>query len=168
MNRETFVQLFDYCRWANHRVWGCVVALSEDDFHKPLNYSIGAIQKQIFHTMSIEHWWPHFLQTGQIHFHEYKPSLDRTAIRALWDDVEADNAAYVAQLTDEQLNRLVHPSHWEPEEPAITARQALLQVLFHSMDHRAQTLAMLHSLGAPTVEQDFLAYLHDPTAHMAK
>jgi uncharacterized damage-inducible protein DinB len=35
-----------------------------------------------------------------------------------------------------------------------------MQVINHSTDHRAQTLAMLHHLGAPTIGQDFLAYLH--------
>jgi uncharacterized damage-inducible protein DinB len=166
MNRETFMQLFDYCRWANHRVWECVMELSNDDFYKPLNYSVGSIQAQVFHTMQIEHWWPHFLRTGQMHFYDYAEDTDRDTIRALWDNTEAENKAYIAQLTDEQLERLVHPGEWEVEEAPITVRQALYQVLFHSMDHRAQTLAMLHTLGAPTVEQDFLSYLHDPNSRV--
>ncbi|PJF26553.1 MAG: hypothetical protein CUN52_15675 [Phototrophicales bacterium] len=41
----------------------------------------------------------------------------------------------------------------------MTVRDALVQVANHSTDHRAQTLAGLHQLGATTVEQDYLFYL---------
>jgi uncharacterized damage-inducible protein DinB len=34
-----------------------------------------------------------------------------------------------------------------------------VQVINHSTDHRAQMLAGLHRLGAPTVGQDLLDYL---------
>lgn len=170
MNRDTFVQLFDYCRWANHRVWECVMALSDEQFYQPLDYSVGPIQRQVFHTMQVEYWWPHFLRTGELDFYPYTPETDRETIRALWDKVEAENAAYAARLDDAELARMVRPdADWEdPTWTAISVTQALLQVLFHSMDHRSQTLAMLHKLGGPTVEQDFLYYLQDPMVKRAK
>jgi uncharacterized damage-inducible protein DinB len=164
MNRDTFVRLFDYCRWANHRVWECVMALSDEQFEQPLEYSIGSIHKQVFHTMQVEHWWPHFLRTGELDFYPCHPEADRETIRAHWDQVEAKNAAYVAQLDEAELARMVRPDDdWEdPTWTAISVSQALYQVLFHSMDHRSQILAGLYKVGGPTVEQDFLYYLQDP------
>jgi uncharacterized damage-inducible protein DinB len=35
----------------------------------------------------------------------------------------------------------------------------MIQVANHSTDHRAQTLRLLHDLGAPTFGQDYLRYL---------
>ncbi len=39
--------------------------------------------------------------------------------------------------------------------------EALVQVANHSTDHRAQIMAGLHRLGAPTMGQDFLDYLFE-------
>lgn len=160
--QAALIELFGFNRWANHRVWDCVMQLSDDQFFQPLDYSMGAIQVQTFHMMQVEHWWPHFLRTGEMHFYPYHEQMERDAIRVLWDEVEAHNAAYVAQLDAEQLERRVKPAHWEEGEAPVTVRQALYQVLFHSMDHRSQTLAMIHQLGGVTIEQDFLNYLDEP------
>jgi len=37
--------------------------------------------------------------------------------------------------------------------------ETLLHVVNHGTDHRAQILAMLHGMGAPTVAQDLLFYM---------
>ncbi|NDJ75429.1 MAG: hypothetical protein GYB65_04145, partial [Chloroflexi bacterium] len=80
---------------------------------------------------------------------------------ARWDAVEREVRAYIDALTSEELQRPVKPSFWDPDERPIMVREALVQVANHSTDHRAQIMAMLHTqFGAPTVEQDFLSYLH--------
>ena len=160
MNRDYFVQLYDFTDWANRRVWECASQLSDEDFSKDLDYSVGAIRIQMIHTLAVEHGWVHFLNTGELDFFKLEQFPTRESIRTKWDEVSAANQTYVATLTDEELQRKVHPDFWEADEPAITVAEALTQVAFHSMDHRSQMLAMLHKLGAPTVGQDFLSYLH--------
>lgn len=161
MNRDYFIELYDYTDWANRKVWDCVLQLSEDDFRKPLDYSVGSIFEQCVHTMAVESWWLHFLYTGELHFISNLDDYpDRSSIRTKWDEVSATNRAYLLTLTDEELQRHVKPEFWDENEVAITVAQALCQVANHSTDHRAQILAMLHKLHAPTVGQDFLDYLH--------
>lgn len=161
MNRDYFVQLYDFTDWANRKVWNCVMHLSDADFTKDLEYSIGSILNQVTHTMEVEYWWLNLLRTGEVDFLDHTQHPTRELIIAKWDSIRAVNNAYLASLTDDELQRKVHPSAvWDEDEPAITVAEALTQVAFHSMDHRAQTLAMLDKLGAPTVGQDFLSYLH--------
>ena len=160
MNRDYFVQLYNFTDWANRKIWACVMHLSDTDFMKDLDYSQGSIFNQVTHTMEVEYWWVNFLSTRKVDFLDRETYPTRDLIRARWDKITTANQAYVASLTDAELQRNVHPDFWDDDEPSITVAEALTQVAFHSMDHRAQTLAMLHKLGAPTVGQDFLGYLH--------
>jgi len=162
MDREAFVFLYDYLFWADRQVWACVEALSDDDFDQPLDYSVGSVREQVVHTMRVEHWWPMFLATGALEFMQDVDLSTRAAIRAAWDGVEAHVKAYVGGLTPAELARLVKPPFWDADEAAIPVWQALLQVANHSTDHRAQTLAGLHRLGAATVGQDILDFIHGP------
>jgi uncharacterized damage-inducible protein DinB len=165
MNRDYFVELYDYTAWANRLVWDCAMQLSDEDFFKPLDYSIGSIFIQLLHTMGVEFWWLNYLATGELKFLTDEECAsyekDRSKFRARWDEVVANNRAYLLTLTDEELQRMVKPEHFEqPNERAISVAQALCQVANHSTDHRSQTLALLHTLGVQGVAQDFLFYLH--------
>lgn len=163
MNKDYFVELYDYTDWANRRMWNCVMKLSQADFEKHLTFSIGSIHNQCTHTMGVEYWWLGFLRTGEIAFlsdAEVIQYKNREALRQRWDKVTETNKAYVASLTDDELKRLVKPPFWDEDEPSISITQALMQVANHSTDHRAQIMAMLHTLGGEGVGQDFLTYLH--------
>jgi uncharacterized damage-inducible protein DinB len=139
-------------------VWRCVESLTEEQFKQELDYSIGAIYIQCVHTMAVESWWFHFLRTGELRFIELEETPDRPAIRTRWDAVERDVMDYIEALTPEELERDVRPDFWDADDPPIKVWEAMVQVANHSTDHRAQTLAGLHRLGAPTVQQDFLQF----------
>ena len=66
----------------------------------------------------------------------------------------------MASLTDEEVQREVTPPCWKPESKPFKVWEAILQVFNHSTDHRAQSLYMLHQLGAPTFQQDYLFWGH--------
>jgi uncharacterized damage-inducible protein DinB len=54
---------------------------------------------------------------------------------------------YLATLTDADLDGMMDD---------IPTWAVLQQVVMHGMDHRAQMLVMLYSMGAPTFAQDFI------------
>jgi uncharacterized damage-inducible protein DinB len=161
MDKQYFAQLYTFTAWANRRVWGCILQLDDAAFRQELDYSIGSIFTQTVHTMGVEYWWLNYLRTGVAKFLNPDDFPDRASIRTRWDEIEAINHAYINTLTPEELAREVRPAWWEENERAISVREALTQVAFHSMDHRAQTLAMLHKLAAPTVEHDFLLFMQE-------
>jgi uncharacterized damage-inducible protein DinB len=158
MTKDYFRELYQYNYWAHRQVWRCIESLTEVQFNQPLDYSIGAIHLQCVHTMAVESWWFHFLRTGELRFIELEEAPDRPAIRARWDAVERDVMDYIESLTPEELERDVRPDFWDAGDPPIKVWEAMVQVANHSTDHRAQTLAGLHRLGAPTVQQDFLQF----------
>lgn len=149
MHADQIRELFDYHITANRHLWDTsVMALSNDQFKQKLDYSIGSIRNQCVHLMSVDERWfsglrgvavPHFL--NPVHY----PTREK--VRAYWDRVEADMRAYLDALTDEQLSGTLE---------ALPVWAVLQHVALHGMDHRAQMLAMLHTLGAPTYPQDFI------------
>ncbi len=68
---------------------------------------------------------------------------------------------YVASVDDTELHREIRRHE---NAPTIFVWQAMMQVINHSTDHRAQTLAGLHRLGAPTVAQDYVYFVVEQKA----
>ncbi|MEM9953492.1 MAG: DinB family protein [Chloroflexota bacterium] len=164
MNSDHFVELFHYTHWANQHVWDCVAKVSDEDYFKDQTFSVGSVYSQLFHWMSVERWWSHFLITGELEFptkEDVERCRDRTKLRERWDETHQQIIDYVSSLTDDELQRKVKPSFWDDADPPITVAQALTQVINHSTDHRAQTMAVLHTMGYDGVGQDFLSYLHE-------
>lgn len=161
MHPSHFADLIDYNYWANRRLWACVEQLSEEQFDRHLDYSIGSIHVQVAHMMGVEFWWFNFLDTGELVFVTEEDCTNRDTIRARWDETERMVRDYAARLTPDELARTVKPSFWDEEQPPITVALAIGHILNHSTDHRAQTLAGLWTVGGPTTPQDVLFYHFD-------
>ena len=157
---DHFRELFAYNAWANRRVWSCIERLSDDQFTQPLDYSVGSLRTQVLHTLGVQSWWVHFLRTGEVVFLDHDAFPDRAAIRTRWDTEDRAVMALLDGLTDDDLAREVNPTHWQEKgRPPSRIDQALTQIINHSTDHRAQTLAGIHALGGETVAQDYIVYV---------
>lgn len=148
--------LYDYHFALNRKMWdNCVMALTDEEFTRQLDYSVGSIRNQMVHMLDVDGGWFRGLQYGV----ERGPWLnavmwpERAAIRAEWDKVEADMKAYLDSLTDEEAQSMFPDS---PQGHPVAKWQIMLHVLNHGTDHRAQVLAGLHQLGAPTIAQDMI------------
>lgn len=159
MNAEFFRDLYNYNFWARDQVWSCVEQLTDEEFETDIGYSYGTIRDQCVHMLAVEYWWFEFLRSGEVRFADADKLDTRAAIRAEWATVEEMALGYVESADDAELQREVHPDHWDADEGPIKVWQAMLQVANHSTDHRAQVLAGIQQLGGPTVAQDYLDYL---------
>lgn len=152
MTADDFRQLYEYHFTLNRRVWErSVMALTDEQFTRKLGYSVGSVRNQCVHMLNIDDRWfsglrgvevPGFL--NPVYFRK------RVVIRERWDSVEADMRAYLSTLSDEHLD--------QPFEEGLKVWQVLFHVLNHGTDHRAQLLAMLNQLGAPTFPQDYFFF----------
>ena len=161
MTPEEIRTLHDYNFWTHRRVWACIEQLTDEQFTRHFDYSIGSIRNHIVHVMSVDERW--FARLQGI---EPPPRLmpdefpTRADARAKWDTIEASMRAYLDRLTGAELNEsfdydLSHRGGQKHD----TRWQILVHVVNHGTDHRAQILSLLYALGAPTTEQDLTAYL---------
>jgi len=160
MKAVHYRRLFDYNNWAHRRVWDCVTPLTDEQFRRPCDYSIGSLHEQLVHTMGAE-WL--FLQRVQGISPTSIPEPDRyptrEAIREHWDTIAADWRTYLNGLRDAALDgKLTFTSINGRTQRTMPLWEMLTQILNHSTDHRAQTLALIHQLGGKTLEQDFIFY----------
>lgn len=160
MNAAYFRRMIDYTFWEHRQVWGCVLALSEDQYRRPSDYSIGSVHEQVVHTMGAEWLWLQRVR-GETPdpFLKAADFADRDAVRARWDAIEAGWRAFVDGLRDEQLEQPVRyfaitDQVWH-EQPLW---EGLAQIVNHATDHRAQILALIHQVGGKTMAQDFIYY----------
>jgi uncharacterized damage-inducible protein DinB len=142
-------QLYDYHFTLNRRLWDhSIMALTDEQYLQPAPYSVGSIRNQMVHMMNIEDRWFSGLRGVEVPWVIDVESYDtREKLRPAWDQVEANIQAYLGQLTDDDLTNMY-------EEFQIW--QILMHVINHGTDHRAQTFALLHHLGAPTFPQDYI------------
>jgi uncharacterized damage-inducible protein DinB len=160
MEAPFWQELYDYNFWANRRVWQQIMALDESLFDQSFSGDRPSLREQCVHVLSVEYWWPHFLQTGIVEFLDVEPLQTREDVRVAWDAVEAKVRAYLTTVTPTDLACTVRPTFWR-DPWSVQAWQGLMQVLNHSTDHRAQLLDAIRELGGATVEQDYLTYLHE-------
>ena len=157
MKIADFQKLFDYMYWANCQMWHCIVEMDDTQRTTDLHYSIGSVQAQLIHMVSIENLWINYLWHGEVEFltENLLPTLGH--IREEWDALEDEIRDYLTTLTDADLDRVIHPPFLNL--PPLTLRDILLQLVNHATDHRAQILAGVHRLGGQTIAQDYLSYV---------
>lgn len=162
MNPQTFQMLYDYNYSARDKVWGCVTALSDAQYTQPLDYSVGSIHEQVVHMMAAEHiWFSRLTGTSPDRLWNGADFPDRDAVWEKWQQVEQTVRSYIGALTDEQLKLECHYNKTSGAPDSAPIAGILLHVVNHATDHRAQTLAMIHTLGAETLPQDLIYYLRD-------
>lgn len=160
MNAAYFRRMFDYTYWAHRQVWACITELNDEQYNRPCDYSVGSVHEQVVHTMGAELLWlQRVCRVAPDPFLSATDFPDRDAVRARWDQIEADWGAFAAGLQDEHLaENIEYVSISGNTRRVQPLWEGLTQIINHATDHRAQTLALIHQVGGRTIEQDFVFY----------
>lgn len=152
--------LIGYNQWAHEQVWACIATLDDEQFTRNVGYSWGSIHAQVVHVMSVDRRWFARLQGGPMPDH-LKPAdyPTQAAARGMWDQIQSRIRQSLEDFDERHLNDvLTYDMPHRGGMKSSTAAEIIAHVVNHGTDHRAQILAMLHMLGAPTVEQDMMFY----------
>ena len=161
MNAEAFRHFYNYHFAENRKILEHVAALTFEQFTQKVDYSRGSIREQLVHLVDVEDVWISELRGAQPSepLPETTEVDDRDAIRSLWDSVERNTRAYLANLQGDQL--FSKPITDPEEDKDLIVWQVLLHVVNHATDHRAQLLRALHDLGVDTKSQDYIFYVYE-------
>lgn len=154
MNADYFRKLYAYHIATNRKIWKrSILTLTDEQFAQKLDYSVGSIRNQVVHVLSVDERW--FAGLRGVDVPDFKNPVHypkRAKIRTIWDTIEAQMQDHLAKLTDGEL------SEPYPDLPEMQIWEVLLHVANHGTDHRAQILAGLDQLGAPTFPQDYFFF----------
>jgi uncharacterized damage-inducible protein DinB len=142
------LELFAYNAWANRLIFDAAGALPGDSYLRDLKSSHGGIHGTLAHIVWAEHLWLNrWLRKPSPAVAQGKDLRTLAEVRARWEQVEAERGAFLAGLTEAQLDdtRVVKPS--AGGEHVHTFRQMLRHTVDHSSYHRGQVVTLLRQLG---------------------
>ncbi len=144
---------YDVATW--RRIWEVAATLTPEQYDRILPYSHGSVRNQLTHVTQVSTAWLMGLKEepgGQEYALDPSAFADCNALRARWEEGAAETLAWVATLSDDQLD-VTLPGMMGP------TWHVLYQLINHGTDHRAQVLAAFQALGAPSFPQDLIFYL---------
>jgi uncharacterized damage-inducible protein DinB len=154
MSEKNLVQkIVEYHTSTNRRLWEHLREhLQDEQFTTETGFSLGSIRKQVVHLAETDRYWMHDIQVKPVSGLNPEDYPDIDSFIPVFEEIESALLAYTRSLTQEELEAV-------PDGLLETRQEALVHLVNHGTDHRAQILSMLHSMGAPTFEQDFTSVL---------
>jgi uncharacterized damage-inducible protein DinB len=165
MNVEDFRLLYDYNAWADHRTLEACTGLSEEQFTRDLGSSFRSVRDTLVHIMLVEWLWLerwHGRSPTSYAANAEFPNLE--SVRVRWSEIERDLLDYVASLTPEEVQRVVHHKTTAGLPQAQPLWQMLQHLVNHGTYHRGQVATMLRQLGAKPVATDLIFFYRERAA----
>lgn len=150
--------IWEYNYWGNHKILDCIETVSEEDFKRHVDYSIGSLHAQIVHVMWAEEIWLSRIQGRPRPGWSTETHTSLAAVREQWTELEANWRAYLATLTEEDLAGTFTYTRGNDQQVTSILHEILRHVVNHGTDHRAQMLRIIHDYGGETFEQDMFFY----------
>ncbi len=161
MRKENVLSLYDYNYWAHGRVLDVAARLDPAELAAPRTLCMGSILDTFVHTMGAEWIWLSRLKgaspTSLLSATDF-PSLD--AVRARWRSEEQAMRAFLAGITDDDLQRTVRYSNTKGAPFARQMWQILSHLLNHSTVHRSEVAHVLTELGHSPGDLDMILYFN--------
>lgn len=167
MTREDIHLLYEYDRWANHKVIQSVYRLTPEQFTRDLGGSFRSVRDTLLHVIAGEWIWLQYWaeKTPSDEFvaglRQRRDELFRAdayptvaAVHDKWNEVEKAQINFVMGTSDSMLSRQVpfRGTH-------VRLAQLMQHVANHSTYHRGQIALMMRQLGAQPLSTDFHVFL---------
>lgn len=163
---EHFKRFAAYNAWANARLYDAATALTDFERKRDIRGYFQSLHGTLNHLLTADRIWLHRL-TGE---GEAPSRLDATlfddfnALREARETEDARISAYVAGLTDEDLQAVVDYHNTRGEPKSLMLKLILAHVFNHQTHHRGQATHMLRQLGVAEPPALDLLYFALPSA----
>lgn len=163
MNKRDIELLIEFNFWATKKILDKAAKLSDAQFlaPQPAGFSAGSLRATLVHALGAEWAWRMRLQNGvsPTAFPSEREFANLSALILRWATEEDRLRAFVAGLSDDDLDKTVTYKNLAGVENARNISHAFLQVVLHGQQHRAECAAMLTDFGQSPGNIDFLYYL---------
>ncbi|MGI8856903.1 MAG: DinB family protein [Thermomicrobiales bacterium] len=154
--------LYDYHYWATDHILRTAVHITDEQFTTPTRFPWGSLRGTLVHMLAAERYWVYVWQgipPRPDPTREDYPTL--AALRAQWPHDEAELRAYLATLTDNDLDR--PHTYTLRDGAAVTAPlwARIVHVVTHGTLHRGEAAQMLTEFGHSPGDFDLADFLDE-------
>ena len=176
MTKDDIQLLYEYDRWANHRVLQAASMLSPEQFTRDLGGGFRSVRDTLLHIIGGEWIWLQYwnepprspvlladLRKRRDALFNLDAFPDVAAVQSKWAEVEKVQADFVSHVTNESLEEMLpfRTTH-------VTLAHLMQHLVNHSTYHRGQLALMMRQLDAEPLATDFHVFLVEgrrETAH---
>ncbi len=161
MKKSDVLTLFEYNYWATQLIIKAAGGLSPEQFSAPARLSFGSLRGTLAHVYGTEHLWRLRCQEG------ISPSAlpaetnfpDLTSLRLAWEQEERAMRAYLASLSDDDLQRAVRYTNTRGVPYETVLWQILAHVVNHGTQFRSEAGVALTEFGHSPGDVDFIFFI---------
>ena len=156
------LDLFDYDRWANRRLWDAVAALPPGEADREIGreWSVPTLKGMLAHILGAHIvWLARWRGSSPSALASAKDFPDLSSLRTRWDQAEADLSAFIAGLGDAELTRIVEYRNTEGQAFQHPLGPLMRHLVNHGTHHRSEVATMLTRLGVAPPPTDYVVYL---------
>jgi uncharacterized damage-inducible protein DinB len=144
--------LYEYNRWANHRLFDFAVGVGEEACARDLgpHFSVPTVTRMFAHLYGAESAWLSRWKGTSPTVMPGAELASMAAVRQAWDRLEADERAFIEGLGEADLGRVVNFRNTEGKAYSAPLGQLLQHVANHATHHRSEIATMVTLLsGSP-------------------
>ena len=156
--KDYLQQLYEYNYWANKRYLAVAESLTEEQLFRKQGYSWDSVHAVLVHMMSSERMWPQRWRGEQGTFLNAKDFASAASIRETWADIERNMRAFIAEQTEESLQRAITYTNPKGETFTLPLWEMAVQPPNHNTHHRGELAAMFALMNIPHPEEEIVQY----------
>jgi len=152
--------LLDYHYWARDRMLAALTAITPEQYTRDLGSSFRSIRETAVHVYAAEWaWYSRWQGQSPTALIKAETFPDLASLRQAWNELEAKVRAFLEDLGDNGLERVIEYKLLSGEPGASPFWQMLQHVVNHASYHRGQITTMLRQMGAaPGRPMDLIAF----------
>ncbi|MCY3782076.1 MAG: DinB family protein [Chloroflexi bacterium] len=159
MKVEDIKLYYAYNEWANNRILDAAENVPQKQLKTPNEFGWGNLLGALVHILDAEYGWFCFLfDRDDEGILDPEKFADVPALRQRWQRQNAVTRQCLETLADDDLAR-VHSSQREGRQYEWVLWQALVHVVNHGTQHRAECAALLTGFGHSPGDMDFTLFL---------
>lgn len=156
---EYINKIYAYTFWGNQRILKACEQLSQDQLDAPTRNGYANLRATLVHLLQ-GHWiwlsrWQGISPKIALDPRDF-PTL--ASIQARWQEEEEQTRAFLASLTEDDLQRKLHYENLKGATLALPLWQSLIHVANHSTQHRSEIAFMLTALDRSPGDLDMSIY----------
>jgi len=161
MSTELIRDLYGYHHWANRRLFDVAAGLGDAALGRDMGkqWSVPTLKGMFAHIYGADTiWLTRWRGTSPSRIPGDADFSSMADLRAKWDALEADQRAFVAELDEAGLSRVVSYKNTEGTQFGVALGALLQHVVNHATHHRSEAATMITLISGPPPDTGINTY----------